>query len=324
MRSALRAFALAILIALTLPSLVAHAQGWPNRPVTLIVPFPAGGNADVLARALAAELSEKLGQNFIVDNRTGAGGNIGGAAVAKAPADGYTMMFGTPGPIATNKLMYKSLPYDPEKDLVPVVLVARSPLIVVAHPSFPAKDLKELIAYAKANPGKVNAGNPGNGTLGHITSELLQQHSGIKMTHVPYRGTPPLTTDVLGGQIDVGFDFLSTYIPLVKDGKLRALAVTSRERVAELPDVMTVEQAGFAGFEASAWYAIVAPKGTPAEPIDKVNRIANDYLKSPKGKAQLATFVMQAAGGSPQDLAAYIKSELAKWGPIIKAANISM
>ncbi|MBV8840731.1 MAG: tripartite tricarboxylate transporter substrate binding protein [Alphaproteobacteria bacterium] len=324
MRSALRAFALAILIALTLPSLVAHAQGWPNRPVTLIVPFPAGGNADVLARALAAELSEKLGQNFIVDNRTGAGGNIGGAAVAKAPADGYTMMFGTPGPIATNKLMFKSLPYDPEKDLVPVVLVARSPLIVVAHPSFPAKDLKELIAYAKANPGKVNAGNPGNGTLGHITSELLQQHSGIKMTHVPYRGTPPLTTDVLGGQIDVGFDFLSTYIPLVKDGKLRALAVTSRERVAELPDVMTVEQAGFAGFEASAWYAIVAPKGTPAEPIDKVNRIANDYLKSPKGKAQLATFVMQAAGGSPQDLAAYIKSELAKWGPIIKAANISM
>ena len=324
MRSALRAFALAILIALTLPSLVAHAQGWPNRPVTLIVPFPAGGNADVLARARAAELSEKLGQNFIVDNRTGAGGNIGGAAVAKAPADGYTMMFGTPGPIATNKLMFKSLPYDPEKDLVPVVLVARSPLIVVAHPSFPAKDLKELIAYAKANPGKVNAGNPGNGTLGHITSELLQQYSGIKMTHVPYRGTPPLTTDVLGGQIDVGFDFLSTYIPLVKDGKLRALAVTSRERVAELPDVMTVEQAGFAGFEASAWYAIVAPKGTPAEPIDKVNRIANDYLKSPKGKAQLATFVMQAAGGSPQDLAAYIKSELAKWGPIIKAANISM
>lgn len=324
MRSALRALAFAILIASTLPSLAARAQGWPTRPVTLIVPFPAGGNADVLARALAAELSEKLGQTFIVDNRTGAGGNIGGAAVAKAPADGYTMMFGTPGPIATNKLMYKSLPYDPEKDLVPVVLVARSPLIVVAHPGFPAKDLKELIAYAKANPGKVNAGNPGNGTLGHITSELLQQHSGIKMTHVPYRGTPPLTTDVLGGQIDVGFDFLSTYIPLVKDGKLRALAVTSRERVAELPEVMTVEQAGFAPFEASAWYAIVAPRGTPAEPIDKVNRIANDYLKSPQGKAQLATFVMQAAGGSPDDLAAYIKSELAKWGPIIKAANISM
>jgi len=324
MRSALRALALAIAIVLTLPFCAARAQGWPTHPVTLIVPFPAGGNADVLARALAAELGEKLGQTFIVDNRTGAGGNIGGAAVAKAPPDGYTLMFGTPGPIATNKLMYKSLPYDPEKDLVPVVLVAKSPLIVAAHPSFPAKDLKELIAYAKANAGKVNAGNPGNGTLGHITSELLQQHAGIKMQHVPYRGTTPLTTDLLGGQINVGFDFLSTYIPLVKGGKLRALAVTSSERVAELPDVMTVQEAGFSGFEASAWYAIVAPHGTPAEAIRKINTVTNDYLASPKGKAQLATFVMQAAGGTPEDLAAYIKSELAKWGPIIKAANISM
>ena len=173
---------------------------------------------------------EKLGQQFIVDNRAGAGGNIGGAAVAKAAPDGYTFMFGTPGPIATNKLMYKNLPYDPEKDLTPVVLVAKSPLIVVAHPSFPAKDLKELIAYAKANPDKVNAGNPGNGTLGHITSELLQQHTGTKMMHVPYRGTAPLMTDLLGGQINVGFDFMPTYIPLVSDGKLRALAVTSSAR----------------------------------------------------------------------------------------------
>ena len=299
MRSALRALALATAIVLTLPLCHARAQGWPTHPVTLIVPFPAGGNADVLARALAAELGEKLGQTFIVDNRTGAGGNIGGAAVAKAPPDGYTFMFGTPGPIATNKLMYKSLPYDPEKDLVPVVLAAKSPLIIAAHPSLPAKDLKELIAYAKANAGKVNAGNPGNGTLGHITSELLQQHAGIKMQHVPYRGTTPLTTDLLGGQINVGFDFLSTYIPLVKDGKLRALAVTSSERVAELPDVMTVQEAGFSGFEASAWYAIVAPAGTPAEAIRKINTVTNDYLKSPKGKAQLETFVMQAAGGPP-------------------------
>jgi tripartite-type tricarboxylate transporter receptor subunit TctC len=301
MRSTLRA--LACLVAIALPWCAAAqtaAQTWPSRPVTLVVPFPAGGNADVIARALAAELSEKLGQQFIVDNRTGAGGNIGGAAVAKAAADGYTLMFGTPGPIATNKLMYKSLPYDPEKDL------------------------KELIAYAKANPGKVNAGNPGNGTLGHITSELLQQHTGTKMTHVPYRGTTPLTTDLLGGQIDVALDFMSTYIPLVKDGKVRALGVTSSARVPELPDVMTVQEAGFAGFEASAWYAIVAPTGTPSEAIRKINAVANDYLNSPKGKTQLATFAMQGGGGTPDDLAAYIRSELAKWGPIIKAANISM
>jgi tripartite-type tricarboxylate transporter receptor subunit TctC len=324
MRSILRAIALVTLTIFAPPLSSAYAQGWPTRPVTLVVPFPAGGNADVLARALAAELSEQLGQQFIVDNRTGAGGNIGGAAVAKAAPDGYTLMFGTPGPIATNKLMYKSLPYDPEKDLTPVVLVAKSPLIIAANPSFPAKDLKELIAHAKANPAKVNAGNPGNGTLGHITSELLQQHTGTKMTHVPYRGTTPLTTDLLGGQIDIALDFMSTYIPLVKDGKIRALGVTSSERVAELPDVMTVQEAGFAGFEASAWYAIVAPAGTPADAIRKVNAVANDYLKSPKGKAQLTTFAMQAAGGTPEDLASYIKSELAKWGPIIKAANISM
>ncbi len=324
MRLAISRVLFAVLAAVALAPGAASAQAWPARPVTMIVPFPAGGNADVLARALAAELSEKLGQQFIVDNRAGAGGNIGGAAVAKAAPDGYTFLFGTPGPVATNKLMYKNLPYDPEKDLTPVVLVSKSPLIVVAHPSFPVKDLKELIAYSKANPDKVNAGNPGNGTLGHITSELLQQHTGAKMTHVPYRGTTPLTTDLLGGQINVGLDFMSTYIPLVKDGRLCPLAVTSSERVASLPDVMTVQEAGFAGFEASAWYAIVAPAGTPTDAIGKINAVTNAYLKSAKGKQQLDVFAMQAAGGTPEDLKAYVRSELAKWGPIIKAANISM
>jgi tripartite-type tricarboxylate transporter receptor subunit TctC len=323
MRATTRRTLLLATAALALPA-AARAQAWPARTVTFIVPFPAGGNIDVLARAVAAELSEKLGQQFIVDNRAGAGGNIGGAAAAKATPDGYTMLFGTPGPIATNKLMYKSLPYDPEKDLTPVILVGRSPLIVVAHPTTPAKDLKELIAYAKANPDKLNAGNPGNGTLGHITSELLQQHTGIKMTHVPYRGTPPLTTDVLGGQVHVAFDFMPTYVPLVNDGRLRALAVTSSERAPELPNVMTVQEAGFAGFEATAWYAIVAPTGTPADIVQKVNTFTNAYLKSEKGKAQLVQFNMQPAGGTPDDLKAYIASEQKKWGPVVKAANISM
>jgi tripartite-type tricarboxylate transporter receptor subunit TctC len=320
--SARRSLALICTLAMFVPG--ASAQNWPSRPVTVVVPFPAGGNVDVLARAVAADLSEKLSQQFIVDNRTGAGGNIGGAAVAKAVPDGYTILFGTPGPIATNKLMYKSLPYDPEKDLAPVVLVAKSPLIIVAHPSTPAKDLKEMIAYAKANPDKVNAGHPGNGTLGHITSELLQQHTGIRMAHVPYRGTAPLTTDVLGGQVHVATDFMPTYVPLVNDGKLRALAVTSSERAPELPNVMTVQEAGFPGFEATAWYAIVAPAGTPDDIVRKINVLANDYLKSPKGKAQLAQFSMQAAGGTPGDLKAFVASEVAKWGPIVRAANISM
>src|SRR5258708_23646968 len=236
---AIHTLLLAVVTALVSPA-IALAQAWPSRPVTFVVPFPAGGRVDVMARYVAAELSEKLGQQFIVDNRAGAGGNIGGAVVAKAAPDGYTLLFGTPGPIATNKLMYKSLPYDPEKDLTPVVLVAKSPLVIVAHPSTQAKDLKELIAYAKANPGKVNAGNPGNGTLGHITSQLLQQHTGIKMTHVPYRGTTPLTTDLLGGQVHIGTDFMPTYVPLVNDGKLRPLAETSGGPVPELPDVHPV------------------------------------------------------------------------------------
>jgi tripartite-type tricarboxylate transporter receptor subunit TctC len=320
---AIRTLLLAVIMALVFPAILL-AQAWPSRPVTFIVPFPAGGNVDVLARSVAADLSEKLGQQFIVDNRAGAGGNIGGAAVAKAAPDGYTILFGTPGPIATNKLMYKSLPYDSEKDLIPIVLVAKSPLIVVAHPSTPARDLKELIAYAKANPGKVNAGNPGNGTLGHITAELLQQHTGIKMAHVPYRGTAPLTTDLLGGQVHVGMDFMPTYVPLVNDGKLRALAVTSSERSPDLPNVMTAQEAGFPGFEATAWYAIAAPAGTPADIVRKINAATNDYIKSDKGKAHLMQFSMQAAGGTPDDLKAYIASELKKWEPIIKAANISM
>jgi tripartite-type tricarboxylate transporter receptor subunit TctC len=181
----------------------AAAQKWPDHPVTLIVPFPAGSAVDTLARAVANNLSENLGKQFIVDNRAGAGGGIGAGAVAKAPADGYTLLFGTPAPIALNKLMYKGLAYDPERDFTPVVLVAKSPLIVAAKADFPAKTFAELIAYAKANPGKVNVGHPGNGTLGHITSELIQQFTGVKMTNVPYRGTAPLTTDLLGGVIDV-------------------------------------------------------------------------------------------------------------------------
>jgi tripartite-type tricarboxylate transporter receptor subunit TctC len=321
--SAVRSFLFAFAVLLALP-IAASAQAWPTRTVTFIVPFPAGGNIDILARTVAQDLSEKTGQQFIVDNRAGAGGNIGGGAAAKAAPDGYTFLFGTPGPIATNKLMYKSLPFDSEKDFAPVILAAKSPLIVVAHPSTPAKDLKELIAYAKANPGKVNAGNPGNGTLGHITSELLQQHTGTKMTHVPYRGTAPLTTDVLGGQVNVAMDFMPTYVPLINDGKLRALAVTSSQRAPELPNVMTVAEAGFAGFEATAWYAIVAPTGVPADVVQKLNALTNDFLKSEKGKAFLRQQAMQAAGGTPDDLKAYINSELEKWAPIIKAANISM
>jgi tripartite-type tricarboxylate transporter receptor subunit TctC len=220
--------------------------------------------------------------------------------------------------------MYKELAYDSERDFTPVVLVAKSPLVVAAKLDFPARTLSELIVYAKQNPGKVNVGVPGNGTLGHITSALIQQFAGVEMTNVPYRGSAPLMTDLLGGQIDVAMDFMPSYLPLVAGGKVRALAVTTGRRAAQLPDVPTVQEAGFAGFEATAWYAIVAPTGTPPDIVTKLNDAVNAFLKSDKGKAILEQNALQAVGGSPDDLKAFISGELAKWGPVIAAAKITM
>jgi tripartite-type tricarboxylate transporter receptor subunit TctC len=318
-----------IALAITVASLcaapsVALAQGWPSRPVTVILPFAAGGGTDLLARALAQDLGERLGQQFVVDNRAGAGGNIGAGAVAKAAPDGYTIMFGTPGPLANNKLMYKSLPFDPEQAFIPIVLIAKSPVIIAARTSLPVNDIKELAAYAKANPGKLNVGVPGNGTLGHITALLLQKELGISMTTVPYRGTALVINDLLGGQVDIAMDFMPSYVPLVREGKIRALGVTSAQRSSDLPDVKTVQDAGFKGFEATAWFALAAPAGTPTEIIDKLNAATNAFLQSPKGKEVLATLSMQAIGGSPADLKAFITSELQKWGPVVREANISM
>jgi tripartite-type tricarboxylate transporter receptor subunit TctC len=302
----------------------AVAQEWPSRPVTMIVPFPAGAAVDTLARAVAHALSENLGKQFIVDNRAGAGGNLGGAAVAKATADGYTLLFGTPAPIALNRLMYKGLTYNSERDFTPVILVAKSPLIVAAKADFPAKTLADLIAYAKQNPGKVNVGHPGNGTLGHITSALIQQFAGVDMTNVPYRGSAPLMTGLLAGQVDVAMDFMPSYLPLVADRKVRALAVTTSRRATQLPDVPTVQEAGFKDFEATAWYAIVAPTGTPHDIVSKVNKLANDFLNSDKGRAILEQNALQSVGGSPEVLKTFIASELAKWRPVIEAAKITM
>lgn len=302
----------------------AWAKAWPSRPVTMILPFSAGGGTDLLARALADHLSQTLGQQFIVDNHTGAGGNIGAAFVAKAAPDGYTILFGTPGPLANNKLIYKTLPFDPEQAFVPIVLLARSPLIITAKASLPMKDIHELTAHAKANPGTLTVGFPGNGTLGHITSLLLQKELGISMTNVPYRGTADVVKDLVGGQIDLAMDFMPSYVPLVREGKIRALAVTTAERASDLPEVQTVKEAGFQGFEASAWYALAAPAGTPGEIVDTLNAAANAFLASPQGKDALAKLSTQGVGGSPADLKSFIASELRKWGPVVKEANISL
>ncbi|WP_170149532.1 Bug family tripartite tricarboxylate transporter substrate binding protein [Rhodoplanes roseus] len=321
-RLALAAAAAALLAPVLGGSGTAVAQGWPSRPVTLVVPFPAGGNTDILARAVAAALSDGLGKQFIVDNRAGAGGNIGGTAVAKAQPDGYTLLFSTPGPVAQNRLMYKAMPYDPDRDLLPIVLIANSPLIVTAKKGAPYGSLAELIAAAKAAPGKVNAGIPGQGTLGHITSELLQSSAKVQFTNVPYRGTTPIITDLLGGQIDVAMDFMSSYVPLVKEGTIKALAITGAKRSALLPDVPTVIETGVANFEASAWYSLLGPAGTPAEVVQKANGVVNAWLKTDKAKEVLASMSMEPNGGTPEELKAYIASEVAKWGPVIKGAGI--
>lgn len=300
------------------------ADAWPSRPVSIVLPFAAGGGTDLLARALAQDLSERFGQQFIVENRTGAGGNVGAGVVAKAAPDGYTILFGTPGPLANNKLMYKNLSFDPEQAFAPIVLIAKSPLIVVAKKSLPVKDIKELVAYAKANPGKLNIGVPGNGTLGHITALLLQKELGISMTSVPYRGTALVVNDLLAEQVDLAADFMPSYVPLVREDKIRALAVTTTDRSSDLPNVPTVQDSGFKGFEATAWYALAAPAGTPSEIIGKLNAATNAFLKSPKGQDALAKLSIQAVGGSPADLKAFIATELKKWGPVVKEANISM
>jgi len=321
----LLALGLALGVALTnlLPNSVA-AQEWPARPVTFIVPFPAGAAVDILARSVAMKMSESLGKQFIVENRTGAGGNLGGAAAAKAPADGYTFLFGTPAPIAMNKLIYKGLNYDSERDFEPVILVAKSPLIIAVRADMPAKTLPELIAFAKQNPGKVTVGHPGNGTLGHITSVFAQQFAGVEMTNVPYRGSAPLMTDLTAGQVDVAMDFMPTYVPLVNDKKIRALAVTTTKRATQLPDVPTAQEAGLKGFEATAWYAVVAPTGTPRDIVLKVNKFVNEFIASDEGKNVLEKNALQSVGGSPEDLKAFIGSEITKWKPVIETAKITM
>lgn len=300
-----------------------HAQTWPSRPVTMVVPFTPGTTSDVIARSLAQELSAKLGQPFVVENKGGAGGNIGAAFVARAPADGYTVLFATTGQAATNKLMYKQMEFDPQRDFAPVVLVSKAPVIITARPDAPYASLKDFIVYAKANPNKTTAGFPGNGTLGHITGELLARNAGIEIAKAQYRGSAAILTDLVGGHIDLGMDSLAAYVPFVIDGKIKALAIASSQRWAKLPNVPTVAEAGLPGFEASVWYAMLLPAKAPADIVARLNAVTNAWLKDPKTQEFLANFGAETAGGSPEDLKVFTQAEIDKWGPIVKAANIS-
>ena len=323
MQSRVGSCALAAAI-ITFVSSLANAQAWPSRPITLVVPFGAGGSVDLPARRLAADLTQKLGQQVVVENRAGANGNIGSGYVAKANPDGYTLMLSPPGPMATNRFMYKNMPFDSDRAFAPVVLLAKSPLVLVANPKMPASNFPDLIAYAKANPGKLSIATPGIGSQGHLTMELLQKSSGTQMNYVPYRGAAGSSTDVIAGQVDLSINFTPGMIGPLRDGSLRGLAVTTLQRSKQLPLIPTVSESGFPGFEAVAYYSVVAPAGTPGEIIQTLNRHINDYIQSDVGKQHLESGDMQAAGGTPEDLRRFIAGEVAKWGPIIKAAGIAM
>jgi len=299
-----------------------HADTWPSRTVTFVVAFTAGTTSDVIARRLAHDLSEKLGKSFIVENKGGAGGNIGATSVARSSPDGYTILFATTGQAATNKLMYKNIEYDPQRDFAPVILVGKAPVIVTARPDAPFSTVKELVAYAKANT-KLTAAYPGNGTLGHITGELLNRTAGISITAAQYKGAAAMLPDLMGSHIDIAMDSATPYLGPVKSGKIKALAIASATRWSMLPDVPTVSESGIPGFEASVWYALLAPVKAPPEVVAKLNELTNGWLKEPATQEFLAKVGAQPAGGTPADLKAFTQSEIDKWGPIIKAANIN-
>ena len=324
MKASLHALAAALLAVIALVATTpAAAQGatYPTKPVRLVVPFPPGGTTDILARAVAQKLSETWGQQVIVDNRPGAGGNIGSELVAKAPPDGYTLLMGTVGTHAINPSLYAKMPYDHVKDFTPVILVAGVPNVLVVNPSLPVDSVQQLIAYGKANPNKLNFASSGNGTSIHLSGELFRTMTGVQMTHVPYKGSAPALTDLIGGQVQLMFDNLPSSLQFIKAGKLRALAVTSVARSQALPDVPTLAESGLPGFEASSWFGVLAPAGTPADIVAKINAAVAAWLASPAAKEQLAAQGASAAGGPPDAFVRHIADESAKWAKVVKASG---
>jgi tripartite-type tricarboxylate transporter receptor subunit TctC len=299
---------------------IARAQAYPSRPVRIIVGFPAGGPTDVAARLMSQWLSERLGQQFVVDNRPGAGGNIATEAAVRAPADGYTLLsLGSQN--AINATLYEKLNYNFVRDLAPVSGIIREPLIIEVHPSFPAETLPEFIAYAKANPGKINMASAGNGTASHVAGELFKMMVGVNAIHVPYRGAVPALMDLLGGQVQGCFAAISSSIEYIKAAKLRALAVTTAARSTVLPDIPTVSEF-VPGYEASFWHGLGAPKGTPGEIVDKLNKEVSAALADPMIKVRLAGLGGAVLPGSPADFGSLIAEETDKWAKVIRFAGI--
>jgi len=300
---------------------VASAQSYPNRAIRLVVPFPAAGTTDILARAAAQKLTEAFGQSVVVDNRPGAAGNIGSDLVAKSAPDGYTLLMGTVGTHAINPSLYSKMPYDHVKDFVPVVLVAGVPNVLVVNPALPVNSVADLIKLAKDKPGQINFASSGSGTSIHLSGELFKTMAGVDITHIPYKGSSPALTDLMGGQVQIMFDNLPSALPQIKAGKLRAIAVTSLKRAPVLPDVPTISESGLPGFEASSWFGVLAPAGTPAPIVARINAEVNKWLQSAEAREKLLSQGAEAAGGSPEQFANHIRAESEKWAKVVKASG---
>ncbi|HEX8884941.1 MAG TPA: tripartite tricarboxylate transporter substrate binding protein [Noviherbaspirillum sp.] len=326
MQVARRTLIAASLSALALSAIVLPAQAedkWPSKPITYVVPFPAGGTTDILARLIGQKLGPALGTNVIIDNRPGAGGNIGSELVARAAPDGYTIMGGTISSHSINASLYK-LSYDPLKSFAPITLIGTNANVLVVNPASPFKSVKELIAAAKAKPASLSFASAGNGTSQHLSAELFKTMTGIDMVHIPYKGSAPAIQDVIGGQVPLMFDTTVVAGPFIQSGKVRPLAVTSAKRVASLPDVPTMAEAGVPGYEVVSWQAMFAPAGTPSAIVQRLQTEVAAILKQPDVQERLAKLGVEPSGMAPQQLAEFQAAEIAKWAKVVKAANVKV
>jgi tripartite-type tricarboxylate transporter receptor subunit TctC len=302
----------------------AGAQTWPARPARIVVPFPAGGPTDVAARVLAERLSKVYGQQFFVENRPGAGGNIGAESVAKSAPDGYSLLISSPGPQVTSPLLYKNLGFDPRKDFTPIIAIADMPLIFGANPKLPFTSVAELVDYARKNPGKLTFATSGNGTIGHLAGELFKNLANVDLVHVPYKGSAPALQDLLSGQVDLSVDNLAGALRLVQSGQMRALAITTDKRWPALGLVPTMQEAGYRGYFASSWAHLFGPARLPSDIVTSINRQLNEFLASEEGTKRLLGLGFLPVGGTPEDLDRIIRADVARWGPLITRLGVKL
>ncbi len=323
LRHAIAAALFALSLAFAAGASAQDAGNWPNRPIRIVVPFPAGGTADVLPRALAERISARLGQSVLIENRAGAAGNIGAELVYKAEPDGYTFLAAPPPPLVINPSLYAKLAHDPTQ-MVPVGVMAAVPNVLLVHPKVAANTMQEFIAFVKANPDKLNYASQGSGTTSHLTAELFKSMAGVRITHVPYKGTAPALTDLLAGQVEVMFDNLGVSLQHVKSGKLKALAIGSEKRVSSLPGVPTVAEAGLPGFVAIAWFGVMAPPKTSPEIAARLSAAIAEALRHPDVQRRLVDLSAEPVGSTPAEMAAFMKDEVERWRRVIKSAGVKV